>query len=97
MHKTSEFNKILNHPEARHRYWHVTKENRDFFPEAHKMFQLEFHKHVYEMKINHKDDVMTGQLYEKYYFLEGNRITIKKKGKDSYVLEAPDTKKDPRA
>jgi len=92
-----EYHKTLNRPEARHRYWHVIKENRDFFPEAHKMFQLKFHGQVYEMKINHKDDVMTGQLYEKYLFLEGDRITVKKKGKDSYVLEAPDTKKDPRA
>jgi len=91
-----EFRKTLNRPEAKHRYWHVAKSDRDFFPEAHKVFKLEFHKEVYNIKVNHKDDIMTGQLYAKYLFFEGDSITVKKKSKDSYVLDAPDTKKDPR-
>jgi hypothetical protein len=37
---------------------------------------------------------MTGQLYV-YQFLEGHQITVTKKGKNSYVLEAPDTKPYP--
>jgi hypothetical protein len=38
---------------------------------------------------------MTGQLYHLFRFLEGDQITVTKKGKNSYVLEAPDTKPYP--
>ena len=43
------------------------------------------------MKINHKDDIMTGQLYERRRFLEGDRIVITRNGKNVYALDAPDT------
>ena len=91
----SEYRKTLNRPEARHRYWHIQKAARDFFPEVHKIFQLKFHGHIYEMKINHKDDIMTGQLYE-YRFLEGDSIVITKKKNGTYVLTAKDTKPYPK-
>ena len=39
---------------------------------------------------------MTGQLYETYQFLEGHRIAVTRKGKDSYVLEVSDTKPYPK-
>ena len=91
----SEFTKILNRPEARHRYWHILKDDRDFFPEAHQTFKLRFYDITYDMKVNHKDDIMTGQLYEKYRFLEGERIILTKK-KGEFILEAPDTKPYPR-
>jgi len=92
-----EYNKTLNRPEARHRYWHIYKEDRSFFPKAHETFKLDFHGVIYEIKVNHKEDIMTGQLYEKYQFLEGDRITVKRKKDNTYVLDAPDTKLDPRA
>ena len=90
-----EYSRPLNRPEAKHRYWHIMKADRDFFPEAHETFKLKFHDKTYDLKVNHKDDIMTGQLYYLYRFLEGNRITITKKAKNSYVLESPDTKKYP--
>ena len=87
----AEFTKILNRPEARHRYWHIVKDDRDFFPQSNEMFKLEFDNKVYELKVNHKDDIMTGQIYERFRFLEGDRIIVRKKGR-VYALEAPDTK-----
>lgn len=86
-----EYRKTINKPEGRHRYWHIIKEDRDFFPDAHEIFKLKFHDRVFSLQVNHKDDIMTGQLYEKYRFLEGDRITVTKKKDLSYVLEAPDT------
>jgi len=87
----TEYSKTLNKPEAKHRYWHILKSDRDFFPEAHKIFKMEFDGKVFDMKINHKDDIMTGQLYERYRFLEGDRIIITKEKDGSYALQAPDT------
>jgi len=91
-----EYHKTLNRPEARHRYWHILKDDRNFFPEAQVNFKLEFDGKVYDMKINHKDDIMTGQLYEKYRFMEGDRIIVKKKKNLFYTLKAPDTKLYPK-
>ena len=90
-----EYSKPLKRPEAKHRYWHIIKDDRDFFPDAHETFKLKFHGKTYDLKVNHKDDIMTGQLYHLYRFLEGDQITITKKAKNSYVLEAPDTKPYP--
>ena len=87
-----EYSKPLKKPEARHRYWHIQKADRDFFPESDVKFKLKFHEKTFELEVNHKDDVMTGQLYHLYQFLEGHQIIVTKKGKNSYVLEAPDTK-----
>ena len=84
-----EYSRPLKKPEARHRYWHIQKDDRDFFPDSDVPFKLKFHGKTYELKVNHKNDVMTGQLYD-YQFLEGHRITVTKKGK-VYSLEAPDT------
>ena len=88
----SEFTKRLNRPEARHRYWHILKDDREFFPDAHETFKLEFDGKVYELKVNHKEDVMTGQLYERFRFLENDRIIVTKKKDGTYSLKAPDTK-----
>ena len=90
-----EYSRPLNRPEAKHRYWHIMKADRDFFPDAHVAFKLKFHDKTYELKVNHKDDIMTGQLYYLYRFLEGEQITITRKAKNSYVLDAPDTKPYP--
>lgn len=90
-----QYSRPLKKPEARHRYWHILKEERDFFPDANEVFTLKFHGKTYEMKVNHKDDIMTGQLYAIYRFLEGHMIIIRKKSEKTYELEAPDTKPYP--
>ena len=90
-----EYSRPLKKPEARHRYWHIQKAERDFFPEAGEVFKLKFHDKTYELNVNHKNDVMTGKLYEIYRFLEGDRIIVTKKSKTSYILEAPDTEPYP--
>ena len=87
-----DYSRPLKKAEARHRYWGILKEDRDFFPDAGVTFNLKFHDKTYELKVNHKNDVMTGQLYHLYRFLEGDQITVTKKAKNSYVLKAPDTK-----
>jgi len=89
---SEEYRKILNRPEAKHRYWHVKKDERSFFPAAHEIFELEFNEKIYNMKINHKDDIMTGQLYADYQFFEGNSIVIKKKKGGAYHLITKDAK-----
>lgn len=86
-----EYSKNLTRPEAKHRYWHIHKADRSFFPESGEIFKLEFDGKKFEMKVNHKDDIMTGQLYERHRFLEDNKIIVKKKKDGSYTLEAPDT------
>ena len=87
-----EYSRPLNKPEARHRYWHIQIAERDFFPAANIPFKLSFDGKVFDMKVNHKEDVMTGQIYERYRFLEGDRIIVTKKKENVYSLEAPDTK-----
>ena len=95
MTEMKEYSRPLKKPEARHRYWHIMKGDRDFFPEAGEIFKLKFHDKTYELKVNHKDDVMTGQLYHTHHFLENDQITVTKKGENSYILDAPDTKPYP--
>ena len=84
---SDEYLKVLNRPEAKHRYWHILKSERDFFPPAHEEFELKFHDKTYLLKVNHKDDIMTGQIYYDYRLLEGNQIKIKKVGK-KFILTA---------
>ncbi len=86
-----EYSRRIRKAEARHRYWHIQKSDRDFFPETDVPFELEFDGNVYDMKINHKDDIMTGQLYGRRRFLEDDRIVVTRKRKNVYLLEAPDT------
>ena len=88
---TDEYSRPLKKPEARHRYWHIQKAERDFFPDANVPFKLEFDGKKFDMKVNHKDDIMTGQLHHTHKFLEGDRIIVKKKKQNLYTLEAPDT------
>ncbi len=92
---TDEYSRPLKKPEARHRYWHVQKADRDFFPDSDVVFKLKFNGKMFELKVNHKDDIMTGQLYHTHRFLEGDRIIVTKKKKNMYDLEAPDTKPYP--
>ena len=87
-----EYSKPLNRPEAKHRYWHIVKADRDFFPEAREVFKLKFHGKTFDLNVNHKDDIMTGQLFERYRFLEGDRIIVTRKKNGTFVLDAPDTK-----
>ncbi len=35
-----EYSRLLKKPEARHRYWHIQKAGRDFFPESDSVFKL---------------------------------------------------------
>ena len=87
-----EYSRRLKRPEAKHRYWHILKDDRDFFPEANVPFKLRFDGKNFDLKVNHKDDIMTGQLYERYRFLEDDRIIVKKKKQNVYSLKAPDTR-----
>lgn len=87
-----EYSKPLKKPEARHRYWHILIAEREFFPESGVEFKLQFDGKEFELKVNHKDDIMTGKIYERYRFLEGDRIIVTKIKENVYHLEAPDTK-----
>ena len=52
---------------------------------------MKFNDKTYDMKINHKDDVMTGLLYHDCRFLEGNTIRLEKKKNGTYSLTAEGT------
>ena len=91
-----EFQKFVSSSEARHRYWHIQQSDREFFPEAHKVFKLKFDGKVFELKVNHKDDIMTGKLYERYRFMGDDRITVKRNKDGGFTLDAPDTKLYPK-
>ena len=86
-----EYSRPLGKSEAKDRYWHIRKADRGFFPESDVAFTLKFDGKEFEMKVNHKDDVMTGMIYERYRFMEGDRIIVTKKKNNVYSLEAPDT------
>ena len=86
-----EYSRKIRKSEARHRYWHIQNSDKEFFPDTDVVFNLEFDGDVYEMKINHKDDIMTGKLYARWRFLEGDRIILTKKNAKLYSLDAPDT------
>ncbi len=86
----TKYVKILNRAEAKHRYWYIKSEDRDFFPKAHEIFKLKFDGREYDLKVNHKGDVMTGQLYNACKFFEGNTLKFEKK-KTMYVLTAKGT------
>jgi len=86
-----KYSRTLGKSEAKDRYWHIQKAERKFFPDADVPFSLKFDGKKYKMKVNHKDDVMTGQLYERYRFLEGDKIIVKKEKTNTYSLEAPNT------
>ena len=87
-----EYSRHLKRPEAKHRYWHILKDDRDFFPEANVPFKLRFDGKDFDLKVNHKDDIMTGQLYERYRFLEDDRKIVTRKKQNAYSLKAPDTR-----
>ena len=48
--RMDEYSKPLKKPEARHRYWHVQKADREFFPESDVKFKLKFHEKTFELK-----------------------------------------------
>ena len=91
MNIVKEYSRKIRKSEARHRYWHIQNSDKEFFPDTDVVFNLEFDGDVYEMKINHKDDIMTGKLYARRRFLEGDRIILRKKNAKLYSLDAPDT------
>jgi len=47
---------------------------------------------TYDMKVNHKDDIMTGLIYDDCRFFEGNTIKLEKKKDGRYSLTAEGTK-----
>jgi hypothetical protein len=91
-----ECHKTLKKHEARYRYWHLLKVERDFFPPENVEFKVEFAGKTNVLKVNHKNVVMTGQFYEKYKFLENDRIILTKKKPNLFLMDAPDTKLYPK-
>ena len=83
--------KTLKKHEARYRYWSILKTEQDFFPDKNTEFKVEFDGKTFVLKVSQKNVVMTGQFYEKYRFLENDRIILTKKKENFYLMEAPDT------
>jgi hypothetical protein len=52
---------------------------------------MKFNDKTYDMKINHKDDIMTGLIYVDCRFLEGNTIKLEKKKNGTYSLTVEGT------
>jgi len=83
-----KFSKALSRSEAKHRYVRIPKDDRDFFPQAHEPFVVKYDGKEFEMKVNHKHDLMTGQLYRNTKFVEGTVLNFETKKKGHYVLVA---------
>jgi hypothetical protein len=88
-----KFSKALSRAEAKHRYVHIPKDGRNFFPEAHEPFAVKYDGKEFEMKVNHKDDIMTGQLYHSHKFFEGTVLTFESKKDGTYSLVADGAEK----
>ena len=88
---SKKYQKILKKHEAKYRYWSILKAERDFFPDKNTEFKVEFVGKTFVLKVTLRNVVMTGQFYEKYIFLENNRIILTKKKENFYLMEAPDT------
>ena len=88
---SNELCRTLKKAEAKYRYWRISKTERDFFPPENVKFKVEFVGKISTLKVNLNSTVMTGQFYEKYRFLENDRIILTKKKENFYLVEAPDT------
>jgi hypothetical protein len=84
--------KTLTKSEAKYRYWRILKSDRNFFPEENIEFKVKFAGKISTLKVNYRDNMMVGQLYEKYRFLENDRIIFTKQKGNTYSMESPDTK-----
>ncbi len=85
------YHKILKKSEAKYRWWRILKEDRDFFPDENIEFEVKFAGKTYVLKVNYRDNIRTGQFYEKYKFLENDKIIFTRKKENVYLMEAPDT------
>jgi hypothetical protein len=81
----------LKKSEAKYRYWRISTGERGFFPPENVEFKVEFVGKINSLKVSPNGIVMTGQMYEKYKFLENDRIILTKKKENFYLMEAPDT------
>jgi len=70
------FSKDLSPSEAKYKYFGLTKEAREEFPEKDELFDVKFKGKNYKMKVNNKNSIMLTQLYDAHEFQEGNTLTI---------------------
>lgn len=89
--ENNELCKTLKKSEAKYRYWRVSKTERDFFPPENIEFKVEFAGKTSVLKVSAHSTVMTGQLYEKYRFLENDKIILTKKKEIFFTMKAPDS------
>jgi len=88
---SKKYIKTLNKSDAKYRYWRLTKKDRDFFPDENIEFKVEFAGKTITLKIKYGTIIPAGQFYEKYKFLENDRIIFTEKEENVYLMEAPDT------
>ena len=88
---SKKLHKTLKKHEAKYRYWSILRAERDFFPDKNTEFKVEFEGKTIILKVTNRNVVMTGQFYEKYKFLENDRIILTKKKENHYLMVAPDT------
>ncbi len=88
---SNELCRTLKKAEAKYRYWRISKTERDFFPPENVEFKVEFVRKISILKVSTHSTVMTGQFYERYKFLENDRIILTKKKENFYFMDAPDT------
>jgi len=86
-----ELVRILKKSEAKYRYWRISKEERNFFPKEGVEFEVEFDGKTNILKITSNNLIMTGQFYQKYRFLENEKIILSKKKENRFVMKSPDT------
>ena len=93
---SKKLTKTLKKSEAKYKYWHISKAELDFFPDKNIEFKVEFAGKRFVLKVTPRNVVITSQFYEKYQFLENDRIILTKKKENFYLMEAPDTQLYPK-
>ncbi len=88
---SNEYRKTLKKSEAKYRWWRIPRVDRDFFPDENIEFKVEFAGKINVLKVNYRDNISAGQLYEKYRFLENDIVIFTKKKENIYLMEAPNT------
>ncbi len=89
------FQKTLTKSEAKYRYWHFPKD-LNFFPDEPMIFAVEFAGKITILTTKYGNCLPAISFYEKYRFLENNKIIFTKKKEYVYLMEAPDTKLYPK-
>ena len=81
-----KFIKNLSNSEAKYKYFSLSIEAREEFPETDKFFDLKFKNKTFQIWVNKKNCFMISKLYDDYEFQEGDEVKVIKDKKGNFEL-----------